>query len=198
MSHHDNIDPENEFDDPEKLSAEEDIEFDEERDAQPSEAETTEAMIARLEAENATTKDRLLRLAAEMENTKRRAAKEKTDASQYGIVNFARDLLSVSDNFQRALEATPSTDEAVTAETFNSLRDGIKMTQKELLAAFERNGVHIIDPKGEKFDPNIHQAIAEVPGNGVPQGHVVDVAQIGFTIGDRVLRAAMVTVSNGE
>lgn len=188
-------DPENPFDDPETLAAEE-ADLDGVEDTGEAEAAPGE-IISRLEAEKAELKDRMLRLAAEMENTKRRAAREKADASQYAIVNFARDLLSVADNFQRALESAPDSDTEISAQTITGLVNGVRMTQKELLTVLERNGVTLVDPKGEKFDPNLHQAIAQVPGNGIPEGHVVDVAQLGFTIGERVLRAAMVTVSSG-
>ncbi|NHK28020.1 nucleotide exchange factor GrpE [Parvularcula flava] len=153
---------------------------------------------AQLEEELAATKDRMLRLAADLENTRRRAQKEKTEAAQYGISGFARDLLSVADNFQRALQSAPEEGAEVTAETMAGLINGIRMTEKELLSVFERNGVKRVFPEGEKFDPHLHQAIAHVPGNGKPAGHVVDVAQPGFVLGERVLRAAMVTVSSGE
>ena len=163
------------------------------------EDETSEAeRIARLEEELALTKDRMLRLAADLENTRRRAEKEKTEATQYGISRFARDLLSVADNFQRALDAVPAGDQEFPAENLAGFVNGIRMTEKELISVFERNGVKRISPRGEKFDPHLHQAIAHVPGtNGEPEGHVVDVAQPGFVLGERVLRAAMVTVSSG-
>ena len=164
---------------------------------QATEAVSPEERIAQLENELETVKDRMLRLAADLENTRRRAQKEKNDASQFAIKNFAGDLLSVADNFQRALETAPENVEEVSADTITGMLNGIRMTEKELLTVFERNGVHRISPAGEPFDPNLHQAIAEVPGNGEPKGHVVDVAQVGFSIGDRVLRAAMVTVSTG-
>lgn len=144
-------------------------------------------------------KDQVLRLAAELENTRRRADREKVDVSRYAIANFARDLLGVADNFERALQAIgdePAPE--VGPETVSGLVAGLRMTEKELLNVLERHGVKRISPKGEKFDPNLHQAVAQIPGGDVPSGHVVDVAQPGFTIKDRVLRAAMVTVSNGQ
>lgn len=149
-----------------------------------------------LREEVATLNDRVLRLAAELENVRRRAEREKVDAGRYAIAQFARDLLSVADNFERALQAALEEGESHSAENVSSLISGLKMTEKELLTIFERHGVRRINPKGEKFDPHLHQAVAQVPG-GAPAGHVVDVAQPGFTIGDRVLRAAMVTVSTG-
>ncbi len=144
--------------------------------------------------------DRILRLAAELENTRRRAAREKADAGRYAIANFARDLLAVADNFERALRAAGVSGEELPegrSEAFKGLVSGIQMTEKELLSVLERYGVHRVEPSGEKFDPNLHQAVAQVPGGSIPAGHVVDVAQPGFTIGERVLRAAMVTVSSG-
>ncbi|MEM8986744.1 MAG: nucleotide exchange factor GrpE [Pseudomonadota bacterium] len=155
-------------------------------------------IIEALQAESAELKDRLLRTAAELDNVRRRAEKEKSDAARYGIANFAKDLVSVADNMERALAALPEEAAAEAGEAVKGLVTGVQMTERELLSCLERHGVKRIHPKGEKFDPNIHQAIAEVPGNGAPQGTVVDVAQTGFVIGERVLRAAMVTVSNGE
>lgn len=148
------------------------------------------------EAEIAVLKDQVLRLAAELENTRRRAEREKLDAARYAIANFARDLLSVADNFERALGVAPEEGGEASQEALSGLVTGLKMTDNELRAVLQRHGVKQIDPKGEKFDPNLHQAVAQAPSD-VPAGHVADVAQSGFTIGDRVLRAAMVVVSTG-
>lgn len=145
-------------------------------------------------------KDRFLRLAAELENTRRRAEREKADAGRYAIAGFARDLLGVADNFERALRAAGVSGDDIPegrSDAFKGLVSGIQMTEKELLSVLERHGVQRIAPAGEKFDPNLHQAVAQVPSADIPSGHVVDVAQPGFTIGERVLRAAMVTVSSG-
>ncbi len=144
--------------------------------------------------------DRILRLAAELENTRRRAEKQRADAGRYAIAEFARDLLGVADNFERALAAAGVTGDAIPeghSDAFNGLVSGIQMTEKELITILQRHGVEKISPAGEKFDPHFHQAVAQVPSNEIPPGHVVDVAQPGFTIGERVLRAAMVTVSSG-
>lgn len=141
--------------------------------------------------------DRVLRLAAELENTRRRAGREKIDASRYAIAGFTRDLLAVADNFERALRAAGDESQPATSEAVSGLIAGLRMTEKELFNVFERHGVQRVFPEGEKFDPHLHQAVAQVPSETVPTGHVVDVAQAGFTIGERVLRAAMVTVSNG-
>lgn len=145
------------------------------------------------EEEIANLNDRILRLAAELENTRRRGEREKADAGRYAIANFARDLLGVADNFERALRAA----DAASDDAVAGLIDGLRMTEKELLTVFERHGVRRVSPAGQKFDPNLHQAVAQVPHPTIPSGNVVDVAQPGFTIGDRVLRAAMVTVSSG-
>ncbi|MEM6649888.1 MAG: nucleotide exchange factor GrpE [Pseudomonadota bacterium] len=156
-----------------------------------------EERIAELQVEIEGQKEQILRLAADLENTRKRADREKQDASKYGISNFARDLLSVADNFARALELAPEDPSHMDAEGLKGLVNGMRMTEKELLTVFERNGILRLDPKGEKFDPNIHQAIAQVPGGGVPKDHVADVVAPGFVIGERVIRAAMVTVSTG-
>lgn len=150
----------------------------------------------KVEEELATAKDQVLRLAAELENTRRRAARDKTDAAKYAIANFARDLLSVADNFERALASVPQTDQEAPSEAFDTLVTGLRMTDNELRAVLQRHGVKQINPKGEKFDPNLHQAVSQMPSD-VPSGHVAEVAQTGFTIGERVLRAAMVVVSTG-
>ena len=156
-----------------------------------------EERIAEMQGEIDGLKDQLLRVAAELDNTRRRADREKADASKYGITSFARDLLSVADNFQRALDHTPEDPTTMDAEALNGFVGGIRMTEKELLTVFERNGVVRIHPAGEPFDPNVHQAIAQVPGGGAAKDIVVDVVAPGFLIGDRVIRPAMVTVSTG-
>lgn len=153
--------------------------------------------IAALEAEITELNDRVLRLAAEVENTRRRGERERADASRYAIASFARDLLTVADTFERALEIAPAEGAATNAEAVSSFVTGVKMTERSLAAALERHGVKRIDPKGEKFDPNLHQAVAQAPAPGVPAGFVAETAQPGFIIGDRVLRAAMVVVSTG-
>jgi molecular chaperone GrpE len=154
--------------------------------------------IAELEAANAELNDRVLRLAAEVENTRRRGDREKADASRYAIASFARELLAVADTFERALDSAPVEGAETNAEAVSGFVTGVRMTERTLAAALERHGVKKIDPKGEKFDPNLHQAVAQAPAPGVPAGFVAETAQPGFVIGDRVLRAAMVIVSTGE
>lgn len=145
--------------------------------------------------------DQLLRLAAELENTRRRGEREKREAGQYAIAGFARDLIGVADNFERAMQAAGVSGDDIPegrSDAFKSLVDGIQLVEKEMITALHRHGVKKVEPAGERFDPNLHQAVANVPSSTIPKGHVVDVAQPGFTIGERVLRAAMVTVSSGQ
>jgi molecular chaperone GrpE len=158
-------------------------------------AATPEVRMAAVEAELADSKDRLLRALAETENVRRRLQRERDDAQKYAVGTFARDLLSVVDNLRRALEAMPEAE--VNDQRTRSLRDGVAATERELLAAFERHGLKRIDPKGERFDHNFHQAIFEVERPDVPTGSVVEVLQPGYLLHDRLLRPAMVGVAKG-
>ena len=151
----------------------------------------------RLVGENEELKDRALRLAAEMENLRRRTVRDVHDARNYAIANFARDMLSVSDNLRRALDAIPAEAREGGDGGFAALIEGVEMTERAMLAALERHGVKRIEPQGERFDPHFHQAMFEVPDDSVPGNTVVQVVQTGFVIGDRVLRPAMVGVSKG-
>jgi molecular chaperone GrpE len=157
-------------------------------------ADTVEARLAALEAENAELKDRVLRVLAEEENTRRRAERDMRDARTYAISGFAREALVVADNLRRTIEAAG---DAGTDPALRTLLDGVEMTEREFLKVLDRNGVKRVDPKGERFDPNLHQAMFEVPDASVPNGTVMQVVQAGFKIGDRVLRPAMVGVSKG-
>lgn len=151
----------------------------------------------RLAKENEELKDRALRLSAEMENLRRRTARDVHDARSYAIANFARDMLSVSDNLKRALDAIPPEAKASGDAGFKSLIEGVELTERAMLSALERHGVKKLEPQGEKFDPNFHQAMFEVPNPDVPANSVVQVVQTGYVIGDRVLRPAMVGVAKG-
>jgi molecular chaperone GrpE len=151
----------------------------------------------RLAKENEELKDRALRLAAEMENLRRRTARDVHDARAYAIANFARDMLGVSDDLNRALAAIPAEAKASGDAGFKSLIEGVELTERAMLNALERHGVKKLEPQGEKFDPNFHQAMFEVPDPAVPANTVVQVVQTGYVIGDRVLRPAMVGVSKG-
>lgn len=149
--------------------------------------------IEALKLEVAALKDQALRYAADAENTKRRAEREMNDARAYAIQKFARDLLGVADNLSRATAHSPreSQDAAVT-----NFIIGVEMTEKELLAAFERNGLKKIDPgKGEKFDPHLHQAVMEQPSEEVTAGGVIQVLQAGYELMGRLVRPAMVAVA---
>jgi molecular chaperone GrpE len=152
-----------------------------------------QARVAALEAELAEHKDRLLRALAEAENTRRRTQRERDDAAKYAISGFARDLLSAADNLRRALDSLPEA-EAGDART-RSLLAGVAATERELLSVFERHGIRRIDPQGEPFDHNLHQAIFEVERADRPPGSIVEVLQPGYVLHDRLLRPAMVGVA---
>ena len=155
------------------------------------------AVIEALNAENSQLKDRVLRTLAEMENLRRRTEREVADAKAYGVTGFARDMLGVADNLSRALEHLPAAARASADPAIQSAIEGVELTARDLEAALGRHGVRKLDPKGQKFDPNFHQAIFEAPDETVPAGTVSQVVQTGWTIGDRVLRPAMVGVSKG-
>jgi molecular chaperone GrpE len=153
------------------------------------------AVLDALQKENAELKDQRLRALAEAENIRRIAAREKAEASQYAVTKFARDMLGIADNFARALAACPPAIRAAADAQIQAVLDGVEATDRQLLATLEQHGVKVIDTSDGRFDPNLHQAIAEVPGNGKPPGSIVDVVQTGFRIGERLLRPAMVTVA---
>jgi molecular chaperone GrpE len=140
-------------------------------------------------------KDKVLRTLAEMENLRRRTEREVIDARMYGNASFARDVLAVADNMHRALEAIgPELREQADAK-IKSLVEGVELTERELLKVLEKNGVKKFSPAGEKFDPNVHQAMYEIENPELPPGHVAQVIQAGYMLGDRVLRPALVAVS---
>ncbi len=149
----------------------------------------------RQEEEIGSLKDQVLRAAAEMENLRRRTQKDVADARAFSISGFARDMLGVSDNLRRALDHVDDADKEQLG--LKTLIEGVEMTERELLNGLEKNGVKKLDPKGEKFDANFHQAMFEIPNTEVPDKTVVEVVQVGFVIGERVLRPAMVGVSKG-
>ncbi len=152
--------------------------------------------VAQLEAEKSDLKEKLLRTLADMENLRRRTEREVADARTYAVTNFARDILSVADNTRRALESVPA-DAGQDEGALKSLIEGIELTERDLLKILERHKVKRLDPQGQKFDPNLHQAMFEVPNPDVPNGTVVQVVQTGYVIGDRVLRPALVGVAKG-
>ena len=153
--------------------------------------------VAELTKANAELKDQLLRTLAEMENLRKRTEREVIDARTYGVASFARDVLAVADNIRRALDATGPGWKAQADANGQALFDGVDLTERELLKSLEKHGIKKLDPQGQKFDPNLHQAMFELDDPTVPSGTVVQVLQSGFVIGDRILRPAMVGVSKG-
>jgi molecular chaperone GrpE len=150
-----------------------------------------------LDRELADMKDRLLRALADMENMRKRTEREVADARVYGISNFARDIIGVADNMHRAMQALDDELRAKADEATKTLLEGVELTERELMKTLEKHGVKRVEPMGQKFDPNKHQAMYEVEDASVPSGSVVQVMQAGYVIGERVLRPALVAVSKG-
>jgi len=165
--------------------------------AQPAPAEATEAGTdaARALQEAAELKDKLLRALAEMENLRKRTERGVAEARSYGIAAFARDILTVADNMHRALQALDAELREKADASVKALLAGVELTERELLNVLEKHGVRRLDPLGQKFDPNLHQAMFEVPDANAPAGSVVQVMQAGYLIGERVLRPALVAVA---
>ncbi len=178
------VSPESEA--PETETAEEDNPVEEQQDDK----------LARAAREIADLKDRLLRAVAETENLRRRSDREKADAANYAMTAFARDLLGVSDNLRRALDSVPADTEL--SDNAKTLVEGIEMTERELLNMLERHNIRKIDPMGEKFSHDLHQALFEIPDTGEEDGTIVQVMQVGYKIKDRLLRPAMVGVAKGS
>jgi molecular chaperone GrpE len=156
-------------------------------------AETAEVLTAQV----AELRDRWMRALADMENLRRRTEREVADARVYGIAGFARDMVAVADNVRRGLDAVPADLRANADAGLKALLEGIELTERELLKGFEKHNIKKLEPLGAKFDPNLHQAMYEVPDSSVAAGTVVQVVQAGYTIGDRILRPALVGVSKG-
>ncbi|MPZ58618.1 MAG: nucleotide exchange factor GrpE [Rhizobiales bacterium] len=152
---------------------------------------------AALAREAADYKDKLLRTLADMENLRRRTEREVADTRNYGIASFARDILAVADNMERALNALDAELRQTADAGTKALLDGVELTERELLKVLEKHGVKRFEPLGERFDPNLHQAMYEVPDVSVPSGQVVQVVQPGYMISDRMLRPALVAVAKG-
>jgi len=161
---------------------------------QANEAADPAAALVREAAEY---KDRWLRALAEMENLRRRTERDVADARNYGITQFARDVVTVADNMERALQALDDEMREKADAAVKVLLDGVELTERELLKVLEKHGVQKLDPKGQKFDPHRHQAMFEVPDDTVPSGTVVQVVQAGYMIGERVLRPALVGIAKG-
>ena len=155
------------------------------------------AIIDALNAENAQLKDKALRTMADMENLRRRTEKEVADARTYAVSSFARDMLTVADNMRRGIESVPQEQRTSADGALKTLLEGVELTERDLLKTLEKYGIKQIDPQGQRFDPNLHQAMFEVEDTSVTTGTVVQVVQAGFVIGERVLRPALVGVSKG-
>jgi molecular chaperone GrpE len=162
---------------------------------EPAPQDPKDQEIAALKDEVAAGKDRLLRLAAEMENLRKRTEREKAEATLYAATNFARDLLSVADNLGRALAAVPEEERDQAGEIEKNLITGVEATERELHNVFQRHGMRKLDTVGEKFDPNFHEALFEVPTSEKPPGIVMQEIQPGYAVGERCLRPALVGVS---
>lgn len=157
-----------------------------------------DAEIASLKEEVGAAKERLLRFAAEAENTKKRLEREKAEAALYAGTNLARDLLSVADSLSRALAAVPEGERAIVDDVMKKFLDGIEMTERELLNVFQRHNIKRVETVGQKFDPNFHQAMFEVPTSERPPGTVMQEVQAGYAVGERCLRPALVGVAKAE
>lgn len=154
--------------------------------------------ITELEAEVADLKDKLLRTMAEMQNLRRRAEREKSEATLYAATNFARDLLPVGDNLTRALDTMTPEQRENADDAVKNLLEGVELTKREFNNTLHKHNINLIDPMGEKFDPNLHQAMYEIPDPDAINGTVVQVVQPGYSIGERVLRPAMVGVAKSD
>lgn len=166
-------------------------------DTQPAESsvDAAEDALEGAQKEINTLKDQILRAMAETENTRRRMKKETEEAQKFSIATFAKEVLSVADNFRRALEAVPK--DGAENETLKNLMTGVEATERQLLATFERFGIKKIDPMGQPFDPHMHRVMMEMEDLSKPAGTVVQVFQPGYLIHDRLLREAQVVVSKG-
>jgi molecular chaperone GrpE len=182
------------------MSAENDDQPLPEEMGQPSadEQDAVHGLIDALRAEADQQKDRALRALAEVENVRKRLERERDEARTYSVTRFARDLLTVSDNLARALAAMPADVRASADDSLKAVLDGIEATERELQATLARHGVKPIEAEGQRFDPHLHQAIAEVPGDGKTPGTIVSVVQSGYVIGERLLRPAMVTIAKSD
>jgi molecular chaperone GrpE len=166
-------------------------------DAQRSGEPDPFVVLENLQLENTGLKDRLLRTLADMENLRRRTEKEVLDAKTYGVASFARDMLTFADNLHRAIANVPADVLARAEAPVQTLIEGLELTDRDFASRLERYGVKKIDPLGLKFDPNLHEALFELPDETVPNGTVVQVIEPGYVIGERVLRPAKVGVSRG-
>ena len=160
-------------------------------------ADSEEGQIAALEAEMAQMKDQMLRALAEVDNIRKRSIKEREDAGKYAVTAFARDMLEIADNFQRAIDAVPA--EAREADpALKNLMDGIEATERVMVKYLEKHGIIRMEPMDGPFDPNFHEVMFEAPVPGKPGGTVIQVLEPGYTIADRLLRPAKVGVAKAD
>ncbi|MCB1721447.1 MAG: nucleotide exchange factor GrpE [Rhodospirillales bacterium] len=159
--------------------------------------ETSGEELKALQEELAATRDQAKRALAEAENTRRRAVKEREDASKFAVSGFAKDLLEVSDNLRRALEAVP-TDLLESEPRLKNLVDGIEATERTLLRTFEKHGIQKLEPMDELFDPNFHEVMFEAPAPGKPAGTIMQIMEAGYVLNDRILRPARVGVTKDD
>jgi molecular chaperone GrpE len=153
--------------------------------------------LENLYAENNGLKDKVLRTLAEMENLRRRTEREVADAKLYGVTAFARDMLTFADNLRRAIESVPPEIRDGADGPLKTMIEGIDLTERDFVSRLARHGVKKIEPLGQKFDPNLHEALFEVPDPSVPNGTVAQVVEAGYVIGERVLRPAKVGIARG-
>ena len=163
----------------------------------PAEEPDPFVVLENLQLENAALKDKVLRALAEMENQRRRAEREVADAKTYGVTSFALDMLTFADNLRRAVESLPPDAREHAGAALKTLIEGVELTERDFLSRLGKYGVKKLEPLGAKFDPNLHEALFEVPDETAPNATVVQVVEDGYAIGDRVLRPAKVGVSRG-
>lgn len=168
-----------------------------EEDASEADQSDDHEVLEKLLLENQTLKDDALRTVADMQNLRKRTQREIQDAKTFSVSNFAKDMLAVSDNLRRTIEAAPKGEDGAADDNLKTLLEGVEMTERSMLSALERHGVKKLDVMNKKFDPNFHQAMFEVPDTETPNNTVVNVVQDGYIIGTRVLRPAMVGVAKG-
>jgi molecular chaperone GrpE len=198
MSAADPKSPDNHFDDPEAVDLESMADEILEHAGPPADSDPRDAEIVALQVEVASSKDRMLRLAADMENLRKRTDREKAEATLYAASNFARDLLAVADSLSRALAAVPPEERDIIDDVMKKFLDGIELTERELLSVFQRHNIRKLETIGQKFDPNMHQAMFEVPTSEKPPGTVMQEVQSGYAVGERCLRPALVGVAKAE
>ncbi|MAK10858.1 MAG: nucleotide exchange factor GrpE [Rhizobiales bacterium TMED83] len=173
---------------------------DEAQDATSESSEPAQEEVAEpsLEDRLAETNDQLLRALAELENTRRRADRDRAEALKYGAASFARDMLGVADNLQRALGAVAELDQETLPDAAKSLLEGVAATERDLIASLGRHKVQPLSPMGEKFDPNQHEAMFEAPGTGQPAGTIIEVIETGYVMDERLLRPAKVGIAKDD